>query len=312
LSAFTPAAVFAGAVALDLAWGEPPNAVHPVAWMGRLASALERVAPRQGRIGQLLFGVLIVVAVAVPSALAAAVAMRAVARWPVVEVVAGALLLKTTFAWSALGRAGRAVGDLVAAGDVSGARSALRSLCSRDPSTLDSSQLLAAAIESIAENASDSFVAPVFYYVLFGVPGAVAYRAVNTLDAMIGYHGRYEYLGKAAARLDDVLNFIPARLTAALLLLAGALARCDSRGGYRILRRDGARTESPNAGRPMAAMAGLLAVCLEKVEHYRLGDPVRPIEPDTLERAWRIIARAALLFSILTVLTLVALHGTRH
>src|SRR5690606_33443151 len=110
-----------------------------------------------------------------------------------------------------------------------------------------------------------------------------------TLDAMIGYHGRYEYLGKASARLDDILNFVPARITALLLLVAGALCRHDVRSGWRVLRRDGHTTESPNAGRPMAAMAGLLRVQLEKADHYRLGDAVEPLRAETIDRAWRIV-----------------------
>src|SRR5207302_5219298 len=138
------------------------------------------------------------------------------------------------------------------------ARAALRALGGRDASQLDGEALVAGAIQSLAENASDSFVAPLFYYLLAGVPGAVAYRAVNTLDAMIGYRGKYEALGKAAARLDDLANLVPARLTAGLLLLAGWLGGRDVAAGWRVLRRDGAKTPSPNGGRPMAVMAGLL------------------------------------------------------
>jgi adenosylcobinamide-phosphate synthase len=152
-------------------------------------------------------------------------------------------------------------------------------------------------------------VAPLFYYALFGLPGAVAYRAVNTLDAMIGYRGRYEYLGKAAARLDDVLNFIPARMTAALLLVAGAMTRARVRDGWRILRRDGAATESPNAGRPMATMAGLLGVRLDKVGHYRLGDPMAPITAATIRTAWRIVAVAMLLSVALCAAAIAARGG---
>jgi adenosylcobinamide-phosphate synthase len=147
----------------------------------------------------------------------------------------------------------------------------------------------------VAENASDSFVAPVFFYALFGLPGAVFYRAVNTLDAMIGYRGRYEWLGKASARLDDALNWIPARITAALLLAGGAVMGLDARRGARILARDGALTESPNAGRPMAAMAGLLGVELTKAGHYRLGDPLEPLAPAQIDRAWRAVCAAAVL-----------------
>jgi adenosylcobinamide-phosphate synthase len=136
---------------------------------------------------------------------------------------------------------------------------------------------VAATIESVAENASDSFVAPLFWFALLGLPGAVFYRAVNTLDAMIGYRGKYEWLGKTAARLDDALNFVPARITAGLLLAAAWLQRRDVRRAMRILARDGSRTETPNAGRPMAAMAGVLGVELTKPGHYRLGDPREPV-----------------------------------
>jgi adenosylcobinamide-phosphate synthase len=111
---------------------------------------------------------------------------------------------------------------------------------------------------------------------------------VNTLDARIGYRGRYEWLGKASARLDDLLNLVPARLTAGLLLAGGLLLGAHVRAGLAILRRDGARTESPNAGRPMATMAGLLGVELEKVGHYRLGDAQHPVDAGTIIAAWRI------------------------
>jgi adenosylcobinamide-phosphate synthase len=202
-------------------------------------------------------------------------------------------LLKSSFAFRGLGRAAFDVRDALTRGDLEAAREALRSLCSRDPSRLDAPLLVAATVESVAENASDSVVAPLFYYALFGVPGAIAYRAVNTLDSMIGYHGRFEYIGKVAARLDDALNYLPARITAGLLLLGGSLARRDPRAGWSVLRRDGRKTESPNAGQPMATMAGLLGVQLEKIGHYRLGDPGEPLVAAQIDRAWRIVTLAA-------------------
>jgi adenosylcobinamide-phosphate synthase len=171
---------------------------------------------------------------------------------------------------------------------------------------------VAATIESVAENASDSFVAPLFYYALFGVPGAIAYRAVNTLDAMIGYHGRYEYLGKASARLDDVLNWIPARITALLLVAAGWLTGEAASRGWFIWQRDGSATESPNAGRPMAVMAGLLGVELQKAEHYRLGDPVDPLSVAKIGNACRILHVAAALSFVLTSVLIGARHVYVH
>lgn len=303
--------VLAVALVLDIVLGEPPNAVHPVAWMGRFASRLVRLAPRRNPRGQLASGALIAIVVPAAFATAGVLVAGALDAWPFAAFATSVLLLKSTFAVRALGQAARAVRDPLAAGDLPAARHALRSLCSRDPSQLDEAQLAAATVESVAENASDSFVAPVFYYALFGLPGAIAYRAVNTLDAMIGYRGRYEYLGKASARLDDVLNFVPARITAALLLAAGWLCRHDVRSGWRVLRRDGHTTESPNAGRPMAAMAGLLRVQLEKVGHYRLGDAVEPVGGETIDRAWRLVfVCAALAFgAALAVLGMCHVHA---
>jgi len=119
---------------------------------------------------------------------------------------------------------------------------------------------------------TDSYVAPWLAFALFGLPGAAAYRALNTLDSMIGYRGRYEHLGKASARLDDLVNLLPARLAALLMLAAGALRRLPARRGSRIALRDRRRTASPNAGWTIGAFAGLLGVALEKAGHYRIGD----------------------------------------
>jgi adenosylcobinamide-phosphate synthase len=135
------------------------------------------------------------------------------------------------------------------------------------------------------------------------------YRAVNPMDAMIGYHGRYEYLGKTAARLDDLLNFLPARITAAALLIAGGILGHDVRRGWRIMLRDGQRTESPNAGRPMAAMAGLLGIELAKEGHYRLGDPEVPLAPVMIAASWRIVTLAAALVALAALMILKGRHG---
>jgi adenosylcobinamide-phosphate synthase len=301
-------AVLAAALAIDALWGEPPSALHPVVWMGKVASWLEKLSPSSGAIRQLVAGAFI--ALLLPSSFAGAgVLVSNLRAWPLLWFVINVLLLKSTFAVRALGRAASDVRGALAGGGLVNAQRALRSLCSRDPSKLDEPLLVAATIESLAENASDSFVAPLFYYALFGLPGALFYRAVNTLDAMIGYHGRYEYLGKASARLDDLLNLIPARMTSGLLLLAGGLCRKDVRNGLAIWKRDGRKTESPNAGRPMAAMAGLLRVQLEKVGHYRLGDPAEALNVGKIDDAWRIVMLGAGIGAGLVALALGALHA---
>jgi adenosylcobinamide-phosphate synthase len=285
--------VLAGALALDLAVGEWPARLHPVVWMGAVISWLERRAP-SGRRGQLAHGALMALSVPLLFAAGAWGLCHAARGSAFLSVAVEALLLKSAFAVRALGEAAREVAAALRRGEVDAARAGLRSLCSRDPSRLEASQVAAAAVESVAENASDSAVAPLFWWALLGVPGALAYRAVNTLDARVGYRGRYEWLGKASARLDDLLNLIPARITAGLLVACGFLLGANARAGLAVLRRDGAGTESPNAGRPMAAMAGLLEVELEKEGHYRLGDPVRAVEAETIGAAWRIAFTAML------------------
>ncbi len=278
------------ALGIERLAGEYPNRWHPVVWMGTTIRAVEPHAPARG---QFLYG--LGMALCIPSMFA--VVGWVVSQVPIVDVVAGAFLLKACFAIGALGRAGDVVADALERDDLDGAREGLRSLCSRDPTRLGAAELAAGATESIAENASDSIVAPLFWYAVAGLPGVLFYRAANTMDAMIGYHGKYEWLGKAAARLDDLLNLVPARLTALLLLAGGALAGADVRGGWRVMRRDAGKTESPNAGWPMAAAAGLLGVVLEKPGHYRLGDGGGPLDGGTIRRGWRVV-RVAVRFAV--------------
>lgn len=292
------------ALAIDLGLGDPPNAWHPVAWFGRFVQAMERRAPRHHPRAELFYGAGIAASGVALAALPAFVIDRMFkSRQPNwVGVLIIAVALKLTFAWRALIQAGaRAQRDLESE-QTDDARSDLRALVSRDTTQLESSHLAAAAIESLAENASDSFIAPLFYYHLFGLPGAFVYRAVNTLDAMIGYHGRYEYLGKIPARLDDALNLIPARLTALLIAIAARFAGGDARHAWRTMRRDHAKTSSPNAGYPMSAMAGALDVRLEKVAHYRLNENGRAPRPQDIRRAARIVSLALVFGAVASAL----------
>ena len=264
--------VLIAAVAIDLIGREPPNIAHPVAWMGKVIALLDKLSPRSGTIVPLLFGALI--AIAVPAlfgfvAWLAVIGLRELGA--IVYVAGGALMLKTTFSVKGLHAAALNTRRALER-DVVEARHSLRNLVSRDAETLDPPLIAAAAVESVAENSTDSYIAPWIAFAVLGIPGAFAYRAVNTLDSMLGYHGRYEHIGKASARLDDLINLIPARLTGGLMILAGAFMGLDFRRGWNVLWRDHNKTESPNAGWTMSAMSGLLGVVLEKPGHYRLGD----------------------------------------
>jgi adenosylcobinamide-phosphate synthase len=191
------------------------------------------------------------------------------------------------------------------------ARAQLSWLCSRDSSTLSSSDLAAGTLESLAENLSDSFVAPLCWYVLFGPLGALGYRVANTLDSLVGYHGKYEWFGKPSARFDDIINLIPARLTALLLVAAAALIKgCHAVDGWRAAWSDCTQCESPNAGWPMSAMAGLLGIILEKKGEYRLGSSVVPVgkevlpSPAHLRRGQQVAQLAGALAAAVAVLVL--------
>ena len=277
------------AVLIDLLVGEPPARFHPTVWMGRTVALADRLSPRQGRRG-LLAGALVVLVITALWATAAYFAAQGLrAAHDLAYILAGAALLKTTFSVRMLHRVAARVRGLLAKDDMDQVRANMPSLVSRDTAQLTPEQATSATVESVSENMADSFLGPWLAFAFFGLPGAVAYRAVNTLDSMLAYHGSYEYLGKTAARLDDLINLVPARLSG-MLLVAGSFILPGQKGAvaWRIMWRDRSRTQSPNAGWAMSGMAGALGVQLEKVSPhggYRLGDSTRPLEPRDITRS---------------------------
>ncbi len=288
------------ALAVDLAVGEPPSFIHPVVWMGKAISFLERGANGRPPAYQLAYGlgmVLVMLGLFVVPAYFALMYLKGLSL--AVYLVTAAVLLKSTFSLRELRQAALRVKRRLTEDNLDEARFELRALVGRDTSHLPKPLLVSAAVESVAESASDGFVAPLFYFLLLGVPGAIAYRVVNTMDSMVGYHGKYEYTGKSAARLDDVLNFIPARLTALLLVAAAFLCRRNARSAWRTAIIDHARTASPNGGWPMAAIAGGLGVQLEKVGYHKLGRATTPLVPDTINASLSLVQTAAFAWVLL-------------
>jgi adenosylcobinamide-phosphate synthase len=283
----TAVAVLAGYGA-DLAFGDPRRG-HPVALFGALAAALERAMWRPSRAAGAAYTALLVGGVA----------------------LLGRRIPLAVALWAALGgrslvREARLVGGLVAAGDVARARSAVTALVGRDPAQLGETELCRAAIESLAENTVDAVVAPLVWAAACGPAGVVAHRAVNTLDAMVGHRtARYEDFGWASARLDDVMNWPAARLTAVLVTVLGGAPRDTAR----IVARDGAAHPSPNSGRAEAAFAGALGLRLggrnvyrDRVEHRpHLGDGRAPTPAD-VERAARVSVRVGVAAALLAAL----------
>jgi len=298
------------ALLFDLVLGDPPNRFHPTAWMGNLIRFLLRFRPRGNSLGELLYGILILL-VGISLTTSIGFGIQYIASF--LPLWAGTLLqalfLKLTISLRGLDRAAREVQTALQNNNLFEARRLLSwHLVSRDTSLLDESQVSAAAIESVAENTSDGIIAPLFFFALGGLPAAFAYRFANTADSMLGYRDvEWEWLGKFPARLDDVLNFIPARLTGLFIVLATPFCGASLMGAWKIMWRDSSVTVSPNAGVPMSAMAGALGVELEKVDHYQLGKGLRhPIVSDLIHA--RHMLYASVILSALFLLLIRSLY----
>jgi adenosylcobinamide-phosphate synthase len=245
-------------VAVDAVLGDPARG-HPVAVFGRWAGTLERQWYAPSRLRGTGYTV---VAVTGPVLLGLA-AERATARSPLGRTLVTALATWVALGGTSLVREGMAMAGALEAADLPAARERLTHLCARDPSSLPAGDLARATVESMAENTSDAVVAPLLWAAVAGVPGVLGYRAVNTLDAMVGYRSpRYLRFGWASARLDDLVNLVPARVTGVLTVLCAPLVQGSPGRAWRVLRADGSRHPSPNAGHCEAAAAGALGVRL--------------------------------------------------
>lgn len=276
-------------VVLDAFLGDPRR-WHPVAGFGRVAGAVERCVYADSRWrGIVHAGVL------VGGAGAVGVVLEKVSRRPVVHALTTAGVTWAVLGGTSLGREGLVMARVLERGDLAAARERLPHLCARDPNGLDAAGVSRAVVESVAENTSDASVAPLVWGAVAGIPGLLMYRAVNTLDAMVGYRNpRYERFGWAAARLDDAANWVPARVTGALVVA------CSGSGAWRVLRRDGRKHPSPNAGRVEAAFAGALGVRLGGVNAYGGRVERRPEMGDGRAPEVRDIRRAVRLSAAVT------------
>ncbi len=249
-----------------------PRRWHPVAGFGLLAGNLESATYRDSRAAGAGYEALLVGAVVAGGVLAQRLAGTGFRRSAIT-----ALATWTVLGGRSLARVGRELADRLEAGDIEAARALLPSLCGRDPHALDADGLARAALESIAENTSDATVAPLFWGAVAGVPGLLGYRAVNTLDAMVGYRNdRYRHFGWAAARTDDLANLIPARVSGLLTALLAPVANGRPSAALEAWRRDAAHHPSPNAGVAEASMAGALGIRLGGLTEYRHGIELRP------------------------------------
>lgn len=286
---------------LDLAFGDPPFG-HPVVGIGRLIAFLERLLFPKNRDFKREFVLGFVVLGVVAGGLG--VLYFLLRRWlfrvsPVLFLAVETYLIFYMLAIRTLFERGKAVEEALKARDLSRAREALRHLVGRDTAHLSEWEIVRGCVESLAENFNDAIVAPLFYIALFGALGGLVYKAVNTLDSMLGYRDfRYYFFGFASARADDVANFIPARLSALFIALSALFCGRFFGGALRCAFRDARKHPSPNAGWPESAMAGALGVRLGGVNYYQgrreerpfLGDPLLDLVPARIEEARQILA----------------------
>ena len=261
------------AFALDVVWGDPPNRFHPVVGMGSLIRWTAQKFNTGGACRRFWLGMLVILIGAALFSLPWLLVEYLLHDVPVwISGILTGILLKPTFAFRGLLKASHEVRQALAQDDLPEARRLVAwHLVSRDTAALSSQQVASAVIESLAENLTDSFLAPLLCFCVGGLPLAWAYRYINTADAMIGYlTPEWEYFGKFAARLDDVLNWLPARIAGMLLTAAARLTGLDGKNAWLIMLAQHTRTSSPNAGWTMAAAAGALGVTLEKAGCYAL------------------------------------------
>lgn len=316
----TGLALVALAIVIDLMIGDPRSLPHPVVWIGRFISAFERLWNRgtaqQRRISGFLLTIIVVGGVWGISWLALVLLARV---HPGLALIAELWLLSTTLAIKGLGDAARAVVEPLTKGDLPAARKALGMIVGRDTPHLDEAEITRGTVETVAENTVDGITAPLFFALIGGAPLALAYKAVNTLDSMVGYKNqRYADFGFASAKLDDLANWLPARLTVPCLWLAGLLLDVTGilnlrwKGALSGTCRDAPRHPSPNAGWPEAMVARLLGVQLGGTNYYQgvvsrratLGEPLEVLQVTHITAAVHLMHGAWLLFMLLSVVVI--------
>jgi adenosylcobinamide-phosphate synthase len=307
---FDSALIFLLAFLIDAVFGEYPDKIHPTVVIGKIIAHLKPKAknpnPKVEKTNGVLLALTVMLLVALPVFLMLFWIRQSFG--PIPYIIVGAALFKSTFSVKGMGHYTKPIAKALKKNDLAEARKWLPFIVRRDPNNLNKRQITSAAVESIAESTTDGITAPFFFFALFGVAGAFAYRVVNTLDSMVGYKNvENKNVGWFSAKLDTIANYIPARLTAYLMVAASFLLRENWRESWRILQRDKRKTASINAGWTISAMAGALDTQLEKQGYYVLGDD-HGISPEHINRALRTMTLTAVLFGLVVVLPVLALR----
>jgi len=292
---------------IDMFIGDPPNWPHPVRWIGKMITFFEKrlnkgKSKQLKGVGMLLFVLLSVYIIAL------VLVETGYGIHPIVGVLVESIIISTTIAQKSLKRAALEVYRPLSKGGLSEARTKLSYIVGRDTESLDEGEIARGTIETVAENTSDGVTAPMFWALLGGAPLAMVYRAANTCDSMVGHmNNRYIEFGWASAKWDDVMNWLPSRLTGMIMLLGQRPDSITYKKAWTILFRDAKKHPSPNSGWGEAAVAAILGIQLGGINYYqgivsnraKMGDPIQPIKADHIIQANHILSKTVLLFLLL-------------
>lgn len=311
---FESVAIVILAIALDFTLGDPKNRFHPTVWVGKLIAFLVPLSRSNSPITEKFGGTILTVTVC---AMVIAVLVFVQVGLDqisfeifglVFSVMVAAVLLKTTIAIRGLENHAIKVLDSIEQNDLDSARNNLALIVKRDTKNLDKNHILSGVLESVSENTVDGVTGPLFYFGFLGLPGAFLYRAVNTMDSMIGYKNRlFQNVGWFSANCDKFLNFIPSRITGFLIIFSSMILGYNWKLSYSIMLRDSSKLSSPNAGFPMAALAGALSTKLEKINHYEIGDGTLELTREHIKSAVSLMKVTAILFCTVVVIPTVIL-----
>jgi adenosylcobinamide-phosphate synthase len=291
------------ALVLDLTLGDPRTKFHPTAWIGSFIAKLTPHTKNSSENLEKLGGVFIIlisIGIVVSLVIFLDIGINLISVdyiYIVVSVIAGSVLLKSTIAIKGMEKHAVAVVAALEQDDISSARDNLSMIVKRNTKNLDKNHVYSGVLESISENTVDGITGPLFYFAFFGLPGAFVYRVVNTADSMIGYKTDiFKNVGWFGANCDKILNYIPSRLTGFIMVLSAMILGNNWKKSFEIMIRDGKKTPSPNAGYPMAAIAGALGAKFEKIDHYSLGDGNISFTKDHVRSAILIMKVTSILF----------------
>ena len=302
------------ALVLDFAVGDPRNKFHPTAWIGSLIAKLAPHTKHSSENLEKLGGIFIILissGIVVSLLIFLNVGIKLITidyMYIIISIIVGGILLKTTIAIKGMERHALAVVTALEQNNISSARDNLSMIVKRNTTNLDKNHVFSGVLESISENTVDGITGPLFYFAIFGLPGAFVYRVINTADSMIGYKTDiFKNVGWFGANCDKILNYIPSRLTGFIMILSAMILGNNWRKSYEIMIRDGRKTKSPNAGYPMAAIAGALGAKFEKIDHYSLGDGNISFTKDHVKSAISIMKVTSILFCGIVVIPILLL-----